>query len=103
MNLRTVSVLNPLQISVSKHRYKVDANRYSWPVQWTLLLADRRSHSRLCMFDVYLQNHVYWPVDKGHSIAHGQFTITLQSSKNMNTWIERILSVYNKAVSFTFY
>jgi len=46
---------------------------------------------------------VYWPVDKGQSVVHGQFTVTLQSSKNMQTWIERILSVSNKAVSFLFH
>lgn len=45
------------------------------------------------------QNHIYWPVDKGQSVTHGPFTISLQSVKDKQTWVERILSVTHKAVS----
>jgi len=46
-----------------------------------------------------LQNHVYWPNDKSQNVTYGPFIISLQSMKDKQTWIERILSVTHKTVS----
>ena len=45
------------------------------------------------------QNHPYWPQEKGQTIMHGSFHLTLQSIKTKPDWIERILTISHKTVS----
>ncbi|XP_023224136.1 tyrosine-protein phosphatase non-receptor type 23-like [Centruroides sculpturatus] len=60
-----------------------------WSMIW-----EQQTEIVVCLLsNTELKSQIYWPVERGNQINHGPFTLSLQSTKEKQTYVESILSI----------
>ncbi|KAK8770223.1 hypothetical protein V5799_013317 [Amblyomma americanum] len=62
-----------------------------WAMIW-----EQQTETVVCLQNnLELKSHTYWPVEKGQQIRHGTITLSLQSIKEKQFYIERMINIAN--------
>ncbi|XP_050050183.1 tyrosine-protein phosphatase non-receptor type 23-like isoform X1 [Dermacentor andersoni] len=62
-----------------------------WAMVW-----EQQAETVVCLQNnLELKSHIYWPVEKGQQIKHGALTLCLQSVKEKQFYIERMMNITN--------
>nr|XP_037282532.1 tyrosine-protein phosphatase non-receptor type 23-like [Rhipicephalus microplus] len=62
-----------------------------WAMVW-----EQQAETVVCLQSNFeLKSHIYWPVEKGQQIKHGTLTVCLQSVKEKQFYIERMINIIN--------
>uniref|UniRef100_A0A131YR60 Tyrosine protein phosphatase non receptor type 23 n=1 Tax=Rhipicephalus appendiculatus TaxID=34631 RepID=A0A131YR60_RHIAP len=62
-----------------------------WAMVW-----EQQAETVVCLQNnLELKSHIYWPVEKGQQIKHGTLTLCLQSVKEKQFYIERMINITN--------
>lgn len=62
-----------------------------WAMIW-----EQQTETVVCLQNnLELKSHIYWPVEKGQQIKHGTITLSLQSIKEKQFYIERMINIAN--------
>lgn len=60
-----------------------------WSMIW-----EQQTEIVVCLLsNTELKSQIYWPTERGQQINHGPFTLSLQSTKEKQTYVESILSI----------
>ncbi|KAH7982186.1 hypothetical protein HPB52_003378 [Rhipicephalus sanguineus] len=60
-----------------------------WAMVW-----EQQAETVVCLQN-NLESHIYWPVEKGQQIKHGTLALCLQSVKEKQFYIERMINITN--------
>uniref|UniRef100_A0A131XBV6 Putative tyrosine protein phosphatase non-receptor type n=1 Tax=Hyalomma excavatum TaxID=257692 RepID=A0A131XBV6_9ACAR len=62
-----------------------------WAMVW-----EQQAETVVCLQNnLELKSHIYWPVEKGQQIKHGTLALCLQSVKEKQFYIERMINITN--------
>lgn len=62
-----------------------------WAMVW-----EQQAELIVCLQNnLELKSHIYWPIEKGQQLQYGTLNVTLQSSKEKQFYIERMVNITN--------
>uniref|UniRef100_A0A2R5LL12 Putative tyrosine-protein phosphatase non-receptor type 23 n=1 Tax=Ornithodoros turicata TaxID=34597 RepID=A0A2R5LL12_9ACAR len=62
-----------------------------WAMIW-----EQQAELIVCLQNCFeLKSHIYWPMEKGQQVQYGALSVTLQSAKEKQFYIERMINVAN--------